>query len=88
MSKRNVTFNTLEVMVEYDYIPAEPQQKYSGDLDGYPGADSKVEISSVYIHQFYPRFEDDMSLTSFFEESGLMYKLEEQLKQEIDKGDD
>lgn len=81
MSKKDITFNTLEVTVEYDYIPAEPQQKYSGDLDGYPGADSKVEISSVYIHQL---FQSDIPLTSFFEESGLMYKLEEQLKKELD----
>jgi hypothetical protein len=78
MSTRDITFNTLEVTVEYDYTPAVPS-----DNDN-PGDDSKVEISSIYI---YLR-EAILPLTSFFEESGLIYKLEEQLKKELDKDND
>lgn len=85
MSKRTIIFNTLELRVEFEYIPGEPQERYSGDLDGYPGSDSKVEISSVYI-----RVNGNYSvpLTSFIEESGLIYKLEEQLKKEIEEEND
>jgi len=78
MSKRTITFNTLEVTVEYDYIPA-----VLPDNDN-PGADSKVEISKVYISVYM----QNIPLTSFFEESGLIYKLEEQLKKELDEEDD
>lgn len=78
MSKKAMTFNTLCIKVDFQYIPAEPSD---GD---YPGADSKVEISEVY---FWLR-PVKIPLTSFFEESGLMYKLEEQLKKELDEEDD
>ena len=78
--KRDITFKTLELRVEYTYFPGEPQEKYSGDLDGYPGSESKVEISSVYIRVA----NHTIILTSFFEEAGLIYQLEEQLIQEIE----
>jgi hypothetical protein len=84
MSKRSITFKTLDVTVEYEYIPGEPPDKYDGDMAGYPGIDSKLEISSVYIRLR----KAILPLTSFFEESGLIYKLEEQLKKELDEEDD
>jgi len=85
MSKKDITFNTLEIRVEYTYTLAEPQQKHSGDLDGYPGSDSSVEISDIYLRV---NGNYTVKLLSFFEESGLIYKLEEQLKKELDEEND
>ena len=85
MSRQVITFNTLEVHVEYIYIPGESQERYSGNLDGYPGSTPKVDISSVYlrVNKNYT-----VSLTSFFEETGLIYKLEDQLLKEIEEEND
>jgi hypothetical protein len=82
--KRDITFKTLGVRVEYTYFPAEPPYKYDADLAGYPGSDDKVEISSVYIRVT----NHTVSLTSFFEETGLIYALEEQLLKEIHEEND
>jgi len=81
---RDIIFKTLEVCVEYTYFPAEPPYKYDGDLAGNPGTDAKVDISSIYI----PMADNRVILTSFFEETGLIYALEEQLLKEIHEEND
>jgi hypothetical protein len=82
--KRDITFKTLELRVEYSYFPGEPPYKYDADLAGYPGSDDKIEISSVYIRIT----NHTVNLTSFFEETGLIYTLEEQLLKEIHEEND
>ena len=82
---RDITFKTLEVRVEYTYFPAEPPYKYDGDLAGNPGKDDKVEISSVQIRIYK---NTRKCITSFFEETGLIYALEEQLLKEIHEEND
>ena len=69
--RKSITFLTLEIEVEFDYQPEEKQVRYYPDGSGYPGCDAKVEISNIY-------FKGD-DVTSFFEESGLIYRIEEQL---------
>jgi len=81
---RDIIFKTLEVCVEYTYFPAEPPYKYDGDLAGNPGSDAKVDISSISIRNRVMT----ISLTSFFEETGLIYQLEEQLIKEIQAEND
>lgn len=79
MQKRTIVFKTLELTVEYEYFKGEPQEKYSGDLDGYPGSDPSVDIASVYI--VVKR--NQVPFLSFLEETGLIYKFEEQLLSEL-----
>jgi len=81
---RDIIFKTLEVCVEYTYFPAEPPYKYDGDLAGNPGTDAKVDISSIYLRLL----NITIGLTSFFEETGLIYQLEEQLIKEIQAEND
>ena len=69
--RKSITFLTLEIEVEFDYQPEEKQVRYYPDGSGYPGCDAKVEISNIYFK------ENDV--TSFFEESGLIYKVESEL---------
>ena len=82
--KRDITFKTLEVRVEYTYFPVEPPYKYDADLAGNPGTDDKVDISSISIRNRVMT----IPLTSFFEETGLIYALEEQLLKEIREEND
>ena len=66
--KQSIKFKTLEVEVEFDYTPLEEEVKYYENGDGYPGCNSKLEISNVYYCK--------NDITSFFEETGLIYLLE------------
>jgi len=74
--RKSITFLTLEIEVEFDYQPEEKEVRTLSNGDpGYPGYPASVEISNIY-------FKGD-DITSFFEESGLIYKLEEQILTEI-----
>lgn len=74
--KTLLTFKTLPLEVEFDYIPGEERVNNYGDGSGYPGSPASVEISNIYTNIFVTK-EWNFDITSFFEENGLIYKLEE-----------
>jgi len=74
--RKSITFLTLEIEIEFDYQPEEKEVRTLSNGDpGYPGYPASVEVSNVYIGK--------TDITSFFEEIGLMYRLEEQILKEI-----
>lgn len=71
MSEISLGFKDLDVKVEYDYQPEEPQVRYYKDDSGYPGCDASLEVSKVF-HQ-------GVDITAFFENVGLIYDLESEI---------
>lgn len=80
MSKMSIGFKELDIEVEYDYQPEEKEVRYYKDGSGYPGCAASLEVCNVW--------HEGVDITAFFEEAGLMYKLEEEIGLLISKEND
>ena len=43
-----IQYGDKNLLVEFIYMPPEPEVKYYPDYSGYPGAPAKIDIISVY----------------------------------------
>ena len=78
--KTLVNFKTLDVEVSFEHFPPEPPIKMYENGDGYPGSQEKIEISTIEYK--------GENITSFFEETGLIYQLEAELLTQINSEQD
>lgn len=79
--RTTLTFKTLPLEIEFEYIPGEERTMNYGDGNGYPGCGPKVDIARIYFKDYY----SDINITSFFEETGLIYEIEEAILNELEK---
>ena len=45
----NITFGEVEMDVEFDYQPGEPEERYHSDGGGYPGCGAEIIITSIEV---------------------------------------
>ena len=76
METHTINFKDVELEVEGNYIPSEPEQMYDANMTGTPGEPHKFEIEKVNTK------DSEVNIVSFIEAFGGLEELEEQILEE------
>lgn len=44
-----IKYKGIDLFIECDYSPPEEQVRYYSDMSGYPGANSELELISIFV---------------------------------------
>ena len=77
-NRETVIFEEIELEVEFDYQPEEPEERYDSNMTGYPGCPEEISITKI---EFDGR---DLTWLLMFYEDEILEALEEQRPQEGD----